>query len=166
MVDYKKITDLIIAMLKAELIMQGHKDTGTLIDSFEGKVMTLPKSMVLEILMDKHGEYVNDGRRKAKSKKEYVPIGVLIDWVERKGIANGDKEVKNVAYAIREKIQKEGSPTNNSYSFSRNGRRKGFIDFVIDNKLDDVIEELEQEIFKGYETSIVGIIKDFNKVNN
>ena len=95
MVDLKRITDLIIAMLKAELIMQGHKDTGALIDSFEGKIMELPKSIVLEILMDKHGEYVNDGRRKAKSEKEYVPIGVLIDWVERKGIANGDKDVKS-----------------------------------------------------------------------
>ena len=37
MVDFKRVTDLIIAMLKAELIMQGHKDTGALIDSFEGK---------------------------------------------------------------------------------------------------------------------------------
>jgi hypothetical protein len=165
MVDYKKINDLIIALLKAELIMQGHKDTGALIDSFEGKVITLPDSIVLEILMDEHGIYVNDGRKKAKSKKEYVPIGVLIDWVERKGIASGDKEVKNVAYAIREKIYKEGSPTSNSYSFSRNGRRKGFIDFVIENKLNDIYNELEQEVFEDYDATIATIVKDFNKEN-
>ena len=164
MVDFKRVTDLIIAMLKAELIMQGHKDTGALIDSFEGKVMELPNSIVLEILMDKHGEYVNDGRRKAKSEKEYVPIGVLIDWVERKGIANGDKDVKNAAYAIRQKIYKEGSPTKGSFQFSKNGRRKGFIDFVIESKLDFVYTELEKQVFDGYDASIATMVKDFNKV--
>ena len=164
MLDLKRITDLIIAMLKAELIMQGHKDTGALIDSFEGKIMELPKSIVLEILMDKHGEYVNDGRRKAKSEKEYVPIGVLIDWVERKGIASGDKDVKNAAFAIRQKIYKEGSPTKGSFQFSKNGRRKGFIDFVIENKLDFVYTELEKQVFEDYDASIATIVKDFNKV--
>ena len=164
MVDFKRVTDLIIAMLKAELIMQGHKDTGALIDSFEGKVMELPNSIVLEILMDKHGEYVNDGRRKAKSEKEYVPIGVLIDWVERKGIANGDKDVKNIAFAIRQKIYKEGSPTKDSFQFSKNGRRKGFIDFVIESKLDFVYTELEKQVFDGYDATVASIVKDFNKV--
>ena len=163
MLDLKRITDLIIAMLKAELIMQGHKDTGALIDSFEGKIMELPKSIVLEILMDKHGEYVNDGRRKAKSEKEYVPIGVLIDWVERKGIASGDKDVKNAAFAIRQKIYKEGSPTKGSFQFSKNGRRKGFIDFVIENKLDFVYTELEKQVFEDYDASVATIVKDFNK---
>lgn len=163
MLDIKRITDLIIAMLKAELIMQGHKDTGALIDSFEGKIMELPKSIVLEILMDKHGEYVNDGRRKAKSEKEYVPIGVLIDWVERKGIASGDKDVKNAAFAIRQKIYKEGSPTKGSFQFSKNGRRKGFIDFVIENKLDFVYTELEKQVFEDYDASVATIVKDFNK---
>lgn len=143
--------------------MQGHKDTGALIDSFEGKIMELPKSIVLEILMDKHGEYVNDGRRKAKSEKEYVPIGVLIDWVERKGIASGDKDVKNAAFAIRQKIYKEGSPTKGSFQFSKNGRRKGFIDFVIENKLDFVYTELEKQVFEDYDASIATIVKDFNK---
>ena len=165
MVDFKRINDLIIAMLKAELIMQGHKDTGALIDSFEGRIMELPNSIVLEILMDKHGVYVNDGRRKAKSKKEYVPIQVLIDWVERKGIASGDREVKNAAYAIRQKIFKEGSPTSNSYSFSKNGRRKGFIDFVIENKFDKIYNELEEQVFEGYDDAIATIVKDFNKNN-
>ena len=162
MLDLKRITDLIIAMLKAELIMQGHKDTGALIDSFEGKIMELPKSIVLEILMDKHGEYVNDGRRKAKSEKEYVPIGVLIDWVERKGIASGDKDVKNAAFAIRQKIYKEGSPTKGSFQFSKNGRRKGFIDFVIENKLNFVYTELEKQVFEDYDASIATIVKEFN----
>lgn len=165
MVDFNKVGKLIIATLQKELLEQGHKDTGTLINSFEQRVIELPNSIVIDILMDKHGEYVNDGRRKAKSKSEYVPIGVLIEWVERKGIANGDKNVKNAAYAIREKIFKEGIPTKGSFKFSNNGRRKGFIDFVIDNKLDNAISELEQQVFDGFDETIALFVKDFNKVN-
>jgi len=162
MVDFKRINDLIIAMLKAELIMQGHKDTGALIDSFEGRIMELPNSIVLEILMDKHGVYVNEGRKTGGKK---VPINVLVEWIERKAIASGDKEVKSMAFAIQNTIHKEGIPTKGSFKFSNNGRRKGFIDFVIDNELNDVYNELEEQVFEGYDDAIATIVKDFNKNN-
>ena len=165
MVDFKKVGKLIIASLQKELLEQGHKATGNLINSFEQRVIELPNSIVIEILMDEYGIYVNDGRRKAKSKTEYVPIQNLIDWVERKGIASGDRDVKNAAYAIRENIFKQGIPTKNSFQFSNNGRRKGFIDFVIDNELDTAINELEEQVFEGYDDAIATIVKDFNKKN-
>ena len=52
MVDYKKIAKLIITALQKELMAQGHKATGNLVNSFEERVLELPNSMVLEILMD------------------------------------------------------------------------------------------------------------------
>ena len=159
MIDYKKITKLIITSLQKELIGQGHKATGNLVNSFEGRVIELPNAMVLEILMDDYGTYVNNGR-KAGGKK--VPIDVLVKWIERRGIASGDKEVKNAAFAIQQKIWQEGSPTKNSFKFSNNGRRKGFIDFVIDNELDDVFQELEKEVFEDYDSTIATIVNDFN----
>ena len=162
MVDYKKIGKLIILELQKELIGQGHKATGNLVNSFEQRVIEMPNSMVLEILMDDYGDYVNYGR-KAGGKK--VPIDVLIKWIEQRAIVNGDKEVKSLAFAIQQTIWKEGSPTKNSFSFSNNGRRSGFIDFVIDNELDEVFEELEQEVFEGYDTAIAGIVNDFNNNN-
>lgn len=162
MVDYKKITKLIISALQKELIGQGHQATGNLVNSFEGRVMELPNSMVLEILMDDYGTYVNNGR-KAGGKK--VPIDVLIKWIERRGIASGDKEVKNAAFAIQQKIWQEGTPTSGSFKFSNNGRRAGFIDFVIENELGEAFEELEREVFEDYDESIATIVKDFNKDN-
>jgi hypothetical protein len=162
MVDYKKISKLIITALQKELIAQGHKATGNLVNSFEERVLELPNSIVLEILMDDYGTYVNSGR-KAGGKR--VPINVLVDWIERRGIANGDKEVKSVAFAIQQKIWQEGSPTKGSFKFSNNGRRAGFIDFVIDNEFSDIIQELEEEVFKGYDETIATIVKDFNKKN-
>ena len=162
MVDFNKVGKLIIASLQKELIQQGHDATGNLINSFEQRVIEVPNSIVLEILMDEYGIYVNEGRKTGGKK---VPINVLVDWIERRAIVNGDKEVKSLAFAIQQTINKEGIPTKGSFKFSNNGRRKGFIDFVIDNKLDNAIKELEEQVFEGYDETIATMVKDFNKVN-
>ena len=162
MVDFNKVGKLIIASLQKELIEQGHDATGNLINSFEQRVIEVPNSIVLEILMDDYGIYVNEGRKTGGKK---VPINVLVDWIERRAIVNGDKEVKSLAFAIQQTIHKEGIPTKGSFKFSNNGRRKGFIDFVIDNKLDNAINELEEQVFEGYDETIATMVKDFNKVN-
>lgn len=162
MVDFNKVGKLIIASLQKELIQQGHEASGNLVNSFEQRVIEVPNSIVIEILMDEYGIYVNEGRKTGGKK---VPINVLIDWIERKAIVNGDKEVKSLAFAIQQTIHKEGIPTKGSFKFSNNGRRKGFIDFVINNELDEVYNELEQQVFEGYDDAIATMVKDFNKVN-
>ena len=170
MVDFNKVGKLIIASLQKELIQQGHDATGNLINSFEQRVIEVPNSIVLEILMDEYGIYVNEGRAKKKKK---VPISALVKWIEQKAIVNGDKKVKSLAFAIQQVIFAEGSPTDGSsregtkgsFEFTNNGRRKGFIDFVIDNKLDNAIKELEEQVFEGYDETIATMVKDFNKVN-
>ena len=162
MVDFKKVGQLIISSLQKELIEQGHQATGSLVNSFEQRVIEVPNSIVIEILMDEYGIYVNEGRKTGGKK---VPINVLVDWIERKAIVNGDKQVKSLAFAIQQTIHKEGIPTKGSFKFSNNGRRKGFIDFVINNELDDAVMQLEEQVFKGYDETIATMVKDFNKVN-
>ena len=162
MVNFNKVGKLIIASLQKELIQQGHEASGNLVNSFEQRVIEVPNSIVIEILMDEYGIYVNEGRKTGGKK---VPINVLVDWIGRKAIVNGDKEVKSLAFAIQQTIHKEGIPTKGSFKFSNNGRRKGFIDFVIDNELDEVYNELEQQVFEGYDDAIATMVKDFNKVN-
>ena len=162
MVDFKKVGQLIISSLQKELIEQGHQATGSLVNSFEQRVIEVPNSIVIEILMDEYGIYVNEGRKTGGKK---VPINVLVDWIERKAIVNGDKQVKSLAFAIQQTIHKEGIPTKGSFKFTNNGRRKGFIDFVINNELDDAVMQLEEQVFKGYDETIATMVKDFNKVN-
>ena len=170
MVDFNKVGKLIIASLQKELIEQGHDATGNLINSFEQRVIEVPNSIVIEILMDDYGIYVNEGRAKKRKK---VPISALVKWIEQKAIVNGDKKVKSLAFAIQQVIWAEGSPTDGSsrkgtkgsFEFTNNGRRKGFIDFVIDNKLDNAINELEEQVFESYDETIATMVKDFNKVN-
>ena len=104
MVDFNKVGKLIIASLQKELIEQGHDATGNLINSFEQRVIEVPNSIVLEILMDDYGIYVNEGRAKKRKK---VPISALVKWIEQKAIVNGDKKVKSLAFAIPRLCLKE-----------------------------------------------------------
>jgi len=77
MVDYKKVGKLIIASLQKELIGQGHDATGNLINSFEQRVIELPNSIVLEILMDEYGIYVNEGR--GYQLKEVLNLVIMVE---------------------------------------------------------------------------------------
>ena len=162
MLDFTNIENMIIKALQTELIGQGHKASGELITTMEGRTMELPDSVVIEILMQDYSQYVNDGR-KAGGKK--VPISVLVDWIERKGIASGDKDVKNLAFAIQMSIFKEGSPTKGSFIFSNNGRRAGFIDFVILNEIDPILDALGKEVFDNVDNVVTNIVQDYNKDN-
>ena len=103
-VDYAKIEKMIILELQKELLGQGHKATGSLINSMEGQTMVLPDSVVIEILMDDYSQYVNDGRKPGGKK---VPIAVLVDWIERKGIASGRKDIKNAALLFNRRYLKK-----------------------------------------------------------
>ena len=141
MLDFSKVENMIIKALQTELIGQGHKATGELINTIEGRTMQLPDSVVIEILMQDYSRYVNDGR-KAGAKK--VPISVLVDWIERKGIASGDKDIKNMAFAIQMKI---------------------FIDFVILNEINPIVEALGREVFRNVDNIVTDIVQDYNKDN-
>jgi len=160
--ELRLISKMIINELQAELIGQGHNATGSLVNSFKGRTILLPNSLVVEILMNRYGGAVDKGRKIGTKK---VPLLALMQWIEDKAIASGDKEKKNIAFAIQQKIFKEGSPTKGSFKFSPNGRRKGFIDFVIDNKLDDILAKFEDSVFKDFDTLVNNITKDFNKKN-
>jgi hypothetical protein len=134
-----------------ELRGQDHVATGDLLDSikYEIKRTTAGYEIVFEGL--DYGKYLDTGTKAGR----YVPINNLIKWVEVKGIASGEKEIKNAAYAIQQKIFQEGTPTSGSYKYSNNGRRTDWIQFVAENntakinsKLIEILsEEINTELF-------------------
>jgi hypothetical protein len=134
-----------------ELEEQGHVATGDLVNSIQYEIKRSLKGYELIFTGEGYAKYLDTGT----SSGRYVPIDNLIKWVEVKGIASGEKEIKNAAYAIQKKIYKEGTPTRGSYKYSSNGRRKDFIQIVaetnkvkINNKLIEILsEEINTELF-------------------
>lgn len=152
----------IIIALQNELKAQGHSATGSLINSFEGKVITVLNGFVLEILGNDYAFAVNDGRKKNEKK---IPLDVLMEWIEQKGIESGEEDIKNAAFAIQNAIYVNGIPSESSLKYSNNGKRTGFIDIVIDEEISKILKQIEDTAFKEYNLEVEKVIKDFNKKN-
>ena len=127
----------VIDFIKAEFVAQGHSNTGKLEDSLTWKL----EGNKINIYGVDYAKWVESGRQKGAKR---IPIDALITWVEQRGIATGDKEVKNVAYAIQQKIFQEGSPTSGSLQYSNNGRRDKFITYAIDENSKAIFDKISE----------------------
>lgn len=123
---------------KKELRDQGHKVSGKLEKSIHTKVSGLINGVLTgEISALDYGNYLDKGVR--KNRIRYNPK-ILLPWIRKIKPGLSVREQISFAYAIRAKHRKEGMPTRNSYSFSKNGRRKGWIKNGIVNKQKEIDE--------------------------
>ena len=165
--DIKKVAQDLIVALSLELISQGHKNTGSLISSMSSKIINLGNVKELQIFMNEYGLIVNDGVKANKvpysrgskrgGKSRYIQG--LIDFVKNKGLASGDKEAQSIAFAIAAVHKKEGIGTNKSKRFSKNGKRKGWIDDTLKDKLDSIANQVHNVAFKSFSIEVDQILK-------
>lgn len=133
------IAEFFIEKFQEELIAQGHDNTGKLINTMRYETNGVDTA---DIYFQDYAKFVDSGIRAGKR----VSVYALMEWVEQKGIALGEKNIKNAAFAIRRKIEQEGSPTRNAFRFSQNGRRTGFIQVVIDENAKNLVNLIRNEI--------------------
>ena len=142
-----KIGTLVVDAVKKQFILQGHKLTGTLIDSIDDQAKISVTGARILIFAEDYGKFVNNGVAAAN-----IPFGggrggtsKYIQGLKRFArlrFGVSDKEALNIAFAIANKHKKEGMPTRASARFSKNGKRTG----AIDDALQDVDAELNQLI--------------------
>lgn len=150
------IGEFLTEKLQNELREQGHEATGSLINSI--KHVKVGTSRV-DIVTDK--DYVS-AMENGLPKGTSVPVDALIRWIEVKGIVQGDKEIRQVAWAIRTAIFKQGSPTSKpnkfnskgAFSFTKNGRRIGFAEYVIDNYSKKIVEMAGTLMFQDIKNNL------------
>ena len=133
------VGEFFVDKFREELIEQGHDNTGRLFETMRFETNGVD---TINIFMQDYAKYVDSGIRPGK----LVSVYALIEWVEQKGIATGEKEIKNAAFAIRRKIMNEGSPTSNAFNFSENGRRTGFIQAVISAEQKKALTLIRKEL--------------------
>jgi|TARA_R110000744_G_scaffold368034_1_gene477764 hypothetical protein len=133
------VGEFFVEKFREEIAMQGHNNTKTLIETMRFETNGVD---TIDVYMQDYAKFVDSGIRPGKK----VSVYALIEWIEQKGIATGEKEVKGMAFAIRKKIEQEGSPTSNAYNFSDNGRRTGFIQLVISEQSKFVLSLIREEL--------------------
>lgn len=157
MTTAKDISNVIISALVEEIKLQGHNDTGKLINSFESTETETGKKTTIEILFFNYGMFLNYGRKPGS----YVPFAVLFDWVKRRLNLSG-LQARSATFAINQKIFKEGSPTKGAPKYSSTGKRTQFIDDALKRK-DKEITEAISEYFANVISKKIEVITQIGK---
>lgn len=152
-----KIGDIAIEAVKLELAAQGHRLTGSLIDSVTYKVRQTATGALIEGLLLDYGIPVNtgvpasripySGNRKGGGKASAYIAGLKLFAKLRFRV--NDKEATKIAFAIANKHKKEGMPTQSSKRFSKTGKRTGAIQDAL-NSVDDKIQAIINEVMTIY----------------
>ena len=144
-----------------ELLQQDHDATGRHLKSISFETTKTAGGFELVFSSLPYGIDLNNGTGGGR----FVPIPALIEWIQAKGMASGDQEMKSMAFAIRQNIYKNGTPSESSYIRSKNGRRKEWIDFtvnknkaIISNKLALIIGENLDIVLNNIATNINSVL--------
>lgn len=166
-----KLADILgqflVLKLGKELADQGHRLTGSLIESLEYKVREKTAGVVVEFFVNEYGVYLNNGI--PASRIPYTPGGkrrggtsqyiqALIRYVERRMGLRG-KEATGVAFAIARAHKREGMPTRGSFRYSKNGRRTGWVDAVLAEQAGVIDEMITEFMGRELNTLISNFIK-------
>lgn len=150
--DFKKAMEvacnLAILALQEELDNQNHNATGALSKSIKSKVTFSPDGAKGSISTYLYGGAVNFGVPANKFRfggKKHIKA--LVKWIGNKGITPSEGSVKSFAWAIAKKHAKEGIPTKESYKFSRNGKRLGFMTDALTVAEQAIINTLPTNVF-------------------
>lgn len=136
--------------LREELKAQGHYLTGRLSESIDFRVFTKGSSVVVgEMYAVDYAMVLEVG-----VKPERIPYGGrtgrggtsryiqgLVDFFQLRGL--GEREAMRAAFATANVQKQEGMPTANSYRFSNNGRRTGFVAETLKSHVDEAAKVLE-----------------------
>ena len=139
--------NFVFKQLTNELIRQGHKLTGALIDSFETMVVEKSDVLIIQFMMLKYGHSLNKGIK--PNKIPYTIGGAprggtskyiqgLIRFAKLKFFVD-EKKAKGIAFAIAYKHKKEG------YTIDKS--KLGFIDNVLESEM-PLIEKLISDFFE------------------
>lgn len=122
---------------KQELAAQGHRASGRGIESIEAQITEQSVTRLVGVILA--NDYLIPVDTGVSASR--VPFGGiggggtsryiqgLLNWIDIIKPGLNFKEAKSFAFAIAHTHKREGTPSNGSYSFSNNGRRKGWIGF-------------------------------------
>lgn len=149
---YEKAGQAIADKLKEELEAQGHVATGTGLASIVPNIIKTQDGARIQVLGVEYLLRVNDGVLVNDLPSVEQLKGDLWEWIQVKGIP------EEAFYPILQAILNEGIPTSGSYVHSENGRRKNFINHVIENEVPSIKEELLQETSLQFADELINSI--------
>lgn len=139
--------------LREELRVQGHELTGKLSDSIMFEVSADGESITGQMFFEDYGVFVNvgvvaqnipfggggKGRKGGTSKY----IQGLIEFWEHRGLSG--REAVGAAFATAHVHAREGMPSRESYQYSQNGERLGFVQDAVERRIADIENTISEK---------------------
>lgn len=149
--------------VKRELEDQGHRLTGSLIDSLKTEIIAKREVILGLVWLNEYFPYLDRPLAadrvpysRGSGKKASKVVAALQGYWRRRGLA--EQEATRATFATLNKWKAEGRPTRASFRFARNGRRTGFLEYSIQQIQADADRilgvEAENEISKALTTAI------------
>lgn len=119
---------ILITGSREELVGQGHKLSGNLLNSFTHSIEFVGDAIKADIFVNDYGLILDAGVKpnrvpfnRGSGAKVSKYISGLIDFWQKRGL--NTLQAKRAAFAVAAKQKLEGMPTRDSYRFATNGRR-------------------------------------------
>lgn len=145
-----KVKDAVFTLISAsrgELIAQGHRLTGNLVNSFEQTIMFVSGSIKAEVFVADYGLIIDSGVKPSRipynrgsGARTSKYIEALIEYWRKRGL--NELNAKRAAFATAAKQKREGMPTRDSYRYSTNGRRLDWRKHATEASKDKIVEAL------------------------
>ena len=153
---WQELEAYLVQIVRAELVYQKHHATGRLIDSVRVDTVIEGGLVVLKGYFEDYGAYVDKGR---PSGIRRVPIDALMEWARVKGL--GGDNIKSFAFAVQNKIFKEGIPTSGGKRIA--DRRLNFINEALNNELNTIRAMIIKNQKDIYQAQISNLVRKTNK---
>lgn len=153
---WQELEAYLVQIVRAELAYQKHHATGRLIDSVRVDTVIEGGLVVLKGYFEDYGAYVDKGR---PSGIRRVPIDALMEWARVKGL--GGDNIKSFAFAVQNKIFKEGIPTSGGKRIA--DRRLNFINEALNNELNTIRAMIIKNQKDIYQAQISNLVRKTNK---
>ena len=154
-----QIATFLKADVKQQLIDDGHRATGELVDSINTAVIQGSNMWVIEGSMAKQGEYIIKGRKIGETG---VPLSAIQKWIDNKNFSNGisDKSLLKIKTG-----GKYAGTSPLSYLIQRGIKEKGiepddFIGKVFEKNRDLIGAKLDEAVYNALDASLTNLINN------
>lgn len=154
----------LLEKLGTELVKQGHKATGKLLESIKVELKENPTSLIGSF--EDYGIFVDTGVRNVRPGRAYIEA--IIRWLRAVGIQGGIKELTSIAFAIRATHLKEGIPSRDSRKFSSapGQRRIGWMTETLNENEQEIAKRIDEVFFFEVDVIVENFVRQSNKILN
>lgn len=160
----QSIGDDLVDGIRGELERQGHNNTGNLSNSIRYEIEEFGGNMSLLVVANdvEYAEFVNEG---------FFPnslpnIDAIMEWIDERNITPTSSRIANskdprraLAFAIAKAMMSEGSPTSGAFKYSRNGKRRGFVNRPFGSRKRSIERKIVDGMSVEIDISMDSIIK-------